>query len=68
MYEYPLTHSFSSHIAKDENTFIPRRILVLINPAAGKGKGESLFRKHVQPMFEMAEMKLTVVVTGECMQ
>ena len=46
------------------NTFTPPRLLILINPAGGKGNAESLFRKHVQPMFEMAEIKSTVIVTG----
>ena len=51
--------------ARSGSTFNTPRLLILINPAAGKGNGVSLFRKHVQPMFEMAEIKCTVLVTGK---
>ena len=48
-----------------ESSLTPRRLLVFINPAAGKGKGEKLFKDHIQPMFDMAEINYTIIVTGE---
>lgn len=41
-----------------------RQLLVLVNPASGQGKSVELFQTQVQPMFDMAELKYTVVVTG----
>ena len=37
---------------------------MLINPTAGRGRGESVFIKQVQPMFKLAEIEFTVIVTG----
>ena len=39
--------------------------MVFINPVGGPGKGVTLFNRHVRPMFEMAEIKFTVTVTGK---
>ena len=52
-------------LTQDGESSSPRRhLLVLINPIAGKGRGESVFIKQVQPMFEMAEIEFKVIVTG----
>ena len=51
---------------EDEGIVPRRRLLVLINPVSGQGKGESLFIKCAQPLFEMAEIDFTVTVTSVC--
>ena len=52
-------------LTQDSESSSPRRhLLVLINPIAGKGRGESVFIKQVQPMFELAEIEFKVIVTG----
>ena len=42
-----------------------RHFLVLINPVGGQGKAEDDFEKHVQPLFDRAEITYEVVVTGK---
>ena len=42
-----------------------RKLLVLINPASGPGKSEKLFRNKVQPLFEVADIELDIVITGK---
>lgn len=37
---------------------------MLINPVCGKGKAEGDFREHVQPLFDLAEINCSIVVTG----
>ena len=56
---------FAVSTVTEESVMIPRHLLVLINPVAGQGRGESLFIQHVQPLFEMAEIEFTVTVTSE---
>ena len=40
------------------------KLLVLINPVAGRGKGVALFKSQVQPLFELADIDLEIIVTG----
>ncbi|XP_060242335.1 sphingosine kinase 1 isoform X3 [Meriones unguiculatus] len=41
----------------------PCRVLVLLNPGAGKGKALQLFQNHVQPLLEEAEISFKLMVT-----
>ena len=41
----------------------PLQLLVFINPFGGPGKAEQLFEEQVLPMFTMAEVQSTIVVT-----
>lgn len=45
----------------------PCRVLVLLNPRGGKGKGLQLFRSHVQPLLVQADISFTLMLTGECL-
>ena len=42
-----------------------RQFLVFINPYAGSKKGESLFKKYVQPMLDVADISYIVQVTSK---
>ncbi|XP_005884290.1 PREDICTED: sphingosine kinase 1 [Myotis brandtii] len=44
----------------------PCRVLVLLNPRGGKGKGLQLFRSHVQPLLAQADVSYRLMLTGEC--
>ncbi|XP_040845554.1 sphingosine kinase 1 isoform X2 [Ochotona curzoniae] len=41
----------------------PCRVLVLLNPRGGKGKALQLFRSHVQPLLEEAEVSFKLMLT-----
>uniref|UniRef100_H0Y0C9 Sphingosine kinase 1 n=1 Tax=Otolemur garnettii TaxID=30611 RepID=H0Y0C9_OTOGA len=41
----------------------PCRVLVLLNPRSGKGKGLHLFKSHVQPLLAEAEISFTLMLT-----
>ncbi|GMT28622.1 hypothetical protein PFISCL1PPCAC_19919 [Pristionchus fissidentatus] len=41
----------------------PRRILVYINPFGGKGKAPNIYKRYVEPLFELAEIKAQVIFT-----
>lgn len=41
----------------------PCRVLVLLNPRGGKGKGLQLFRSHVQPLLVQADISFTLMLT-----
>nr|XP_008249134.2 sphingosine kinase 1 isoform X2 [Oryctolagus cuniculus] len=41
----------------------PCRVLVLLNPRGGKGKALQLFRSHVQPLLEEAEVSFRLTLT-----
>lgn len=41
-----------------------RHYLVLVNPISGKGQAEPTFRKHVEPLFDIADITCDVVVTS----
>ncbi|KAL6778110.1 hypothetical protein ACKKBG_A16955 [Auxenochlorella protothecoides x Auxenochlorella symbiontica] len=41
----------------------PRRLLVVINPVSGRGRGQALFNKEVQPLLEAAGIQARVVCT-----
>ena len=43
----------------------PLQLLIFINPFGGTGKAEQLFDEHVRPMFDMAEVQSTIIVTSE---
>ena len=42
----------------------PRHLLVFINPVGGQGKSEAEFTHHVKPLFDLAEINCSIVVTG----
>jgi len=42
----------------------PRNFIVFINPMSGIQRGESLFKRCVKPMFDVAEIEYKVIVTG----
>ena len=52
-------------VNRGDAIFLRRHLLVFVCSKSGKGKGEQLFKKHVQPLFEMAEINVTVTVTGK---
>ena len=59
--------SFPPSPVVEENeamSLIPQDFLVLINPVGGQGKAESEFRKVVQPLFDQANIKYEIIVTG----
>ena len=39
--------------------------LILINPVGGKGLAVEQFQKKVQPMFDIADIRYTHIVTGK---
>ncbi|KAL5473325.1 hypothetical protein EMCRGX_G027795 [Ephydatia muelleri] len=41
----------------------PLQLLIFINPFGGPGKAQQLFEEQVLPMFNMAEVQSTIVVT-----
>ncbi|KAL8582954.1 hypothetical protein ACOMHN_006498 [Nucella lapillus] len=41
----------------------PQKLLVIINPIGGHGKGRQVFAKQVQPLFALAGVELVVKVT-----
>ncbi|XP_064606432.1 ceramide kinase-like [Liolophura sinensis] len=41
----------------------PKSLLVIINPASGKGSAEQVYRKHGAPIFELCGIKTDVQVT-----
>ncbi|GMR53686.1 hypothetical protein PMAYCL1PPCAC_23881, partial [Pristionchus mayeri] len=41
----------------------PRRILVYINPFGGKGKAPNIYKKYVEPLFQLAEINAQVIFT-----
>ena len=47
-----------------EPTGDPRKYLILVNPAGGKGKAVHIYRSQIQPLFELAEAECQVVITG----
>ncbi|XP_070196513.1 sphingosine kinase B-like [Littorina saxatilis] len=49
---------------KDEG----RKLLVLINPVAGQGKGQAIYRKIVEPLFLKCHISTNVVVTHRSKQ
>ena len=59
---------FAVSTVTEESVMIPRHLLVLINPAGGKGKAVNDFKQHVQPLFDLAEINYNVVITGKYMQ
>ena len=53
--------------SEDESTVPPRRLLVFVNPVGGQGKAVKEFEQHVQPLFDLAEIEYTTIITGEWM-
>ena len=43
----------------------PLQLLIFINPFGGPGKAQQLFEEQVLPMFNMAEVQSTIVVTSK---
>ncbi|XP_059155290.1 uncharacterized protein LOC131940601 [Physella acuta] len=41
----------------------PKKLFVLVNPIGGAGKGRQIFQKNVAPLFDLAGIETTVVVT-----
>ena len=57
------THTHThTHTASE---LVERRLLVLINPVGGKRRGVTDFDRIVRPMFDVAEIKYEIVITGE---
>ena len=50
-------------VERDE--FKRRQFLVFINPYAGSKNGESLFKKYVQPMLDIADISYIVQMTSK---
>ena len=61
------THTHThTHTASGSEELVERRLLVLINPVGGKGKAVTEFDRNVRPMFDVAEIKYEVIITGKC--
>ncbi|XP_020600434.1 ceramide kinase-like [Orbicella faveolata] len=41
----------------------PKRLLVFINPVGGKKLGRKIYTEQVQPLFELANIKVDIIVT-----
>ncbi|KAI6192748.1 Ceramide kinase [Aphelenchoides besseyi] len=41
----------------------PEKLYVFINPFGGKGKAKSIYKKQVEPIFKMAGLSTTVIMT-----
>ncbi|KAH9525128.1 Trafficking protein particle complex subunit 3 [Bulinus truncatus] len=46
----------------------PKKLFVVINPIGGAGKGQQIYNKTVEPLFRLAEIKTSVVVTERSKQ
>ena len=42
----------------------PRKYLVLVNPAGGKGKAIHIYQTQIRPLLELAEADCKVIITG----
>ena len=42
----------------------PQKYLVFVNPVGGEGKAVHVYRSQIQPLFELAEAKCDVIITG----
>ena len=42
----------------------PKRLLVLLNPASGKFKGQEIYEKVAAPLFEMAGVETNIIGTS----
>ena len=61
-----MVHSINCVDTDKEPSADPRKYLILINPAGGKGKAVHIFRTQVQPLLNLAGAECQVVVTGAC--
>ena len=63
---YQVCQVFSGVGVEASTTQLQRRhLLVLVNPVSGQGKAVQEFQEQVRPLFELAEINFTAVVTGE---
>ena len=42
----------------------PKRLLILLNPASGKFKGQEIYEKVAAPLFEMAGVETNIIGTS----
>ena len=64
--DFDPTHRISCFLELEQTAEVaPLQLLVFINPFGGPGKAEQLFEEQVLPMFTMAEVQSTIVVTSK---
>jgi diacylglycerol kinase family enzyme len=52
-------------VSERESVLVARKFLVFINPKAGVQQGEAIFKAHVEPMLNHAEINYHLEVTSE---